>query len=321
MTHLFPAIRENYHFYLDVGDGHQLYVEECGTPEGIPVVFLHGGPGSGCEPWHRQFFNPEQYRIILFDQRGCGRSRPHASLDNNTTWDLVADMEKIRTHLEIDKWVVFGGSWGSTLGLAYAETHPERVRYLILRGIYLCRPRDIEWFYEDVQGASRVYPDYWKNYIAPIPVAERGNMLKAYYQRLTGDNEIARMQAAKAWSQWEGLTANLIPKDSTVEHFTNAHTALSVSRIEAHYFINNGFFEPDQLINNADKLADIKGVIIHGRYDMICPLDQAFELHKAWPSAQLQVIQACGHAASESAIQSALVQATELYQINEARNS
>ncbi len=311
MSPLYPPIHDNQHFYLQVDEIHEIYVEECGNPHGMPVVFLHGGPGSGCEPWHRQFFDPNRYRIVLFDQRGCGRSRPHASLENNTTWDLVSDMERIREHLGIDRWAVFGGSWGSTLALAYAQTHPDRVLGMVLRGIFLCRPRDIAWFYEQGHGVERIYPDYWQDFLAPIPEAERGNMIAAYYKRLTGENEIARMQAAKAWSMWEGRTANLQPKESVISHFTDPYTAMSVARIEAHYFINNGFFSDDQLLKNAARIAHLPGSIIHGRYDMICPLEQAFALHKVWSNADFKVIPACGHAASEPLIQQALVEATD----------
>ncbi|MEN9423902.1 MAG: prolyl aminopeptidase [Pseudomonadota bacterium] len=311
MSALYPPIRDNGHFYLPVDDVHELYVEECGVPDGLPVVFLHGGPGSGCEPWHRQFFDPNRYRIILFDQRGCGRSRPHASLERNTTWDLVADMELIREKLGIDQWVLFGGSWGSTLALAYAEAHPARVSGMILRGIFLCRQADIDWFYQLGQGIERIYPDYWQDYLAPIPEVERGDMVTAYYQRLTGDNEIARMQAAKAWSTWEARCANLQQKETVLSHFTDPYTAMSVARIEAHYFINKGFFEPDQLLKNAHKIAHLPGSIIHGRYDMICPLEQALALHKAWSNADFHIIPDSGHAASEAGIQQALVQATD----------
>ncbi|MGB1010666.1 MAG: prolyl aminopeptidase [Thiolinea sp.] len=306
---LYPPIRDNHHFFLPVDNIHTLYIEECGEPEGIPVVFLHGGPGSGCEAWHRRFFDPERYRIILFDQRGCGRSTPHASLERNTTWDLVEDMERIRRHLGIEEWLVFGGSWGSTLGLAYAQTHPQRVSGLILRGIFLAREQDIRWFYQD--GASHIFPDYWQDYLAPIPEEERGDLVRAYYKRLTGQNEIAGMQAAKAWSVWEGRTANLVPLDSTVGHFSDPYTAKSVARLETHYFVNQGFLEPDQLINDMPKIADIPGMIIHGRYDMICPVQQAYELHQAWPEADFTVVPDCGHAASEPAIQAALVRATD----------
>jgi len=305
---LYPPIRENWHIMFPVDDIHTLYIEESGNPAGVPVVFLHGGPGAGCAPWHRQFFDPEHYRIILFDQRGCGRSTPHAELQANTTWDLVADLEKIRKELAIERWLVFGGSWGSTLGLAYAETHPERVSALIMRGIFLGRPTDIAWFYQ--AGANRIFPDYWEDFVAPIPVEERDNLLAAYYQRLTGSNEIARMQAAKAWASWEGRTINLKPLDTSMEHFTNPHTAMSVARIEAHYFMHACFLEANQLIRDAQALKDIPGMIIHGRYDMICPLSQAHELHQAWPHADFTVVPACGHAASELGIQSALVKAS-----------
>lgn len=306
---LYPPIRENWHIMLPVDAIHTLYIEESGNPEGIPVVFLHGGPGAGCAPWHRQFFDPEHYRIILFDQRGCGRSTPHAELQANTTWDLVADLEKIRQEFAIERWLVFGGSWGATLGLAYAETHPDRVSALIVRGVFLGRPTDIAWFYQS--GANRIFPDYWEDFIAPIPEDEQDNLLAAYYQRLTGSNEIARMQAAKAWASWEGRTINLKSLAASMEHFTNPHTAMSVARIEAHYFMHACFLEANQLIRDAQALKDIPGMIIHGRYDMICPLSQAYELHQTWPQADFTIVPACGHAASEPAIQSALVKATD----------
>lgn len=311
MSPLYPPIHENMHFYLQVDDVNEIYIEECGNPDGVPIVFLHGGPGSGCEPWHRQFFDPTRYRIILFDQRGCGRSKPHASLEGNTTWDLVSDMELIREELGIEQWAVFGGSWGSTLALAYAEQYPARVTGMILRGIFLCRQQDINWFYELGHGPARIYPEFWQDYIAPIPEAERDNMVAAYYKRLTGENEIARMQAAKAWSVWEGRTANLQTKESVLSHFADPYTAMSVARIEAHYFINQGFLEPNQLLRDAQRIAHLPGSIIHGRYDMICPLDQALALHQAWPNADLQVIPGTGHAASEPLIQQALIEATE----------
>jgi proline iminopeptidase len=309
MQPLFPAIKNNNHFFLAVDALHSLYIEESGTETGIPVIFLHGGPGSGCEPFHRRFFDPKKYRIILFDQRGCGRSKPHAELRDNTSQHLLADMEKIREKLGIEKWMVFGGSWGSTLALLYAETYPERVSALIVRGIFLGRQKDIDWFYQE--GASRIYPDYWKHFIEPIAEDKRDNLLRAYHSLLIGENEIARSRAAKAWSTWEGMTANLSPKGSVLDHFTDLHYALSIARIEAHYFVNNNFLSDNQLINNADKLYDIPGIIIQGRYDMICPIEQAFELHAAWQTAVLEVIPACGHAASEPAIIDALVKATE----------
>jgi proline iminopeptidase len=296
---------------LKVDDTHQLYVEESGNPHGIPVVFLHGGPGAGSEPFQRRFFDPQRYRIVLFDQRGCGQSTPHAELAANNTENLVADIERIRAHLGIDRWLVFGGSWGSTLGLVYAEAHPECVMGLVLRGIFLCRPRDIDWFYQD--GASFMFPDYWTDYLAPIPPAERGSMVEAYYERLTGEDEVTRMAAAKAWSLWEGRTATLLPRQSVIEHFANPFTALSLARIECHYFINNSFLEPDQILARADRLKGIPGVIVHGRYDVVCPVEQAFALHQAWPEAQLEVIADAGHSATEPGIVDALVRATDAF--------
>ncbi len=307
MNDLYPPIHENRHFYLQVDDIHEIYVEECGNEDGIPVVFLHGGPGAGCELYHRQLFNPEKYRIILFDQRGCGRSIPHASLENNTTPDLIADIEKIRKELGIEKWVVSGGSWGSTLALAYAEAHPEHVSGLIVRGIFLATPKEIHWFYQE--GASKIFPDYWNDFVDPIPENERGNLLKAYYKRLTGDNEIARMGAAKAWSLWEARTATLLPSASILKHFNDPRNALSIARIEAHYFMHDSFFEENQLLNNIDRLQNIPGYIIHGRYDMICPIEQAFTLHKAWPLSELFIVQGAGHSAAEAGISAALIKA------------
>ncbi|HFC91657.1 MAG TPA: prolyl aminopeptidase [Leucothrix mucor] len=308
MSELFPPIHENQHFYLPVDDLHEIYVEECGEEEGIPVIFLHGGPGSGCEAYHRQLFNPEKYRIILFDQRGCGRSKPHAELRQNTTQDLIADMEKIRKYLGIEKWVIAGGSWGSTLALAYSEEHSECVLGMIIRGIYLCTQKEIHWFYQ--QGASQFFPDYWQDFVAPIPENERDDLLHAYHKRLTGDNEIARMQAAKAWSLWEARVATLRPHTRLLEHFSNPHTALSLATLEAHYFVNNGFLEEGQLLGNAGRLADIPCYIIHGRYDMICPVEQAYGLHQQLPLSELFIVQEAGHAASESGIRAALIEAS-----------
>lgn len=307
MSELYPPIHENRHFYLNVDDVHEIYVEECGNENGIPVVFLHGGPGSGCELYHRQLFDPEKYRIILFDQRGCGRSHPHASIENNTTQHLIEDMEKIRHELGIDRWVVAGGSWGSTLALAYAETYPKQVLGLIVRGIFLSTPKEIHWFYQE--GASQIFPDYWQDFLQLIPKDERDNLLKAYHRRLIGDNEIARMGAAKAWSLWEARTATLLPSASVLKHFNDPRNALSIARIETHYFMHNSFFEDNQLLNNADRLKDIPGYIIHGRYDMICPIKQAFDLHKAWPNSELFIVQGAGHAAGEAGISAALIKA------------
>jgi proline iminopeptidase len=304
----YPAIKPYVTHSLAVSELHTLYVEECGSPEGLPVLFIHGGPGAGCEHWHRRFFDPEVYRIVLFDQRGCGRSTPHAELRDNTTPDLVADIERIRAHLGIERWVVFGGSWGSTLALLYAEAHPERVRGLILRGIFLCRPEEIRWFYQE--GASWLFPDYWEEYLRPIPEEERHDLVAAYYRRLTGDDEIARMAAAKAWSRWEGRTSNLLPRKEVVDHFSEPYTALSLARIECHYFMNDSFLEPDQILRDAHRLADIPGVIVHGRYDAVCPVKNAWQLHQAWSRAELRIIPDAGHSALEPGIVDALVRAT-----------
>lgn len=311
MRGFYPEIQPYVRHTLAVDDPHQLYIEESGNPLGIPVVFLHGGPGAGCEPFQRRFFDPQRYRIVLFDQRGCGKSTPHAELAGNTTQDLIADIERIREHLGIDQWLVFGGSWGSTLGLAYAEAHPQRVRGLVLRGIFLCRPRDIHWFYQD--GASFIFPDYWRDYLAPIAPDERDNLVAAYYARLTGADEVTRMAAAKAWSLWEGRTATLLPRQSVIDHFGNPFTALSLARIECHYFMHDSFLEPNQLLDQAARLADIPGVIVHGRYDVVCPVEQAFALHAVWPQATLDVVSDAGHSATEPGIVDALVRATDAF--------
>ena len=311
MQQLFPHIDPYKTHTVAVSDGHHLYVEECGRADGLPVVFVHGGPGAACELYHRRFFDPDVYRIVLFDQRGCGRSTPHASLQGNTTQDLIADMEVIRRTLGIERWVVFGGSWGSTLGVAYAETHPERVLGLILRGIFLCRPRDIHWFYQE--GASFLLPDYWSDYLEIIPELERDDLMGAYYRRLTGDDELAMMAAARAWSLWEGRASTLLPKAEVVEHFANPQTALSLARIECHYFMNNSFLEDNQLLQHAARLRDIPGVIVHGRYDVVCPLEQAWALHRVWPQAQLMVIPDAGHSATEPGIVEALLAATNRF--------
>ena len=279
MRKAFPAIRPYSTQTIAVTEPHQLYIEESGNPEGIPVLFVHGGPGGGTRQTDRCFFDPDKYRIILFDQRGSGQSKPHASLQDNNTEALIADIEVIRTTLGIERWVIFGGSWGSTLGLVYAQTYPGLVLGLILRGIFLCRDEDIQWFYQ--YGASQVFPDYWQQYMQVIPEAERGDMLRAYYARLTGDNEIERMAAAKAWSVWEGRCATLHANDALVDHFANPHMAMAMARIEAHFFVNKAFLEPNQIINNAHRLKDIPGTIVHGRYDMVCPVNQAFELSYA----------------------------------------
>lgn len=311
MRGLYPDIKPYATRRMVVEPPHVLYVEECGTPEGIPVLFVHGGPGAGCIPKHRCFFDPMQYRIVLFDQRGCGRSTPHAELGGNDTDALVADMEGIREALGIDRWVLFGGSWGSTLSLVYAQRYPERVMGLILRGIFLCRQPDLDWFYR--RGASHVFPDYWQQFLAPVPVAERDDMVAAYYRLLTGSNELARMGAAKAWSGWEAACATLKPDSHLADHLTEPRVAVAMARIEAHYFAHGAFLRPNQIVEDAHRLADIPGVIIHGRYDMVCPFDQAYALHEVWPQADLQLIRDAGHSAMEPGTTDALVRATDRF--------
>ena len=308
MIKRFPDIRPYKTQFIAVTPPHQLYIEESGSPDGIPVLFIHGGPGGGTSVTDRCFFDPEKYRIILFDQRGAGRSTPHALLDNNNTAALIEDIETIRATLDVEHWVVFGGSWGSTLGLLYAQQYPQLVMGLILRGIFLCRDEDINWFYQD--GAGRIFPEYWQQYTQVIPESERGDMVAAFYRRLTGDNDFERMAAAKAWSIWEGRCATLHSNNDVVERFANPHMAIAMARIEAHYFINKAFIEPNQIINNAHLLKDIPGTIVHGRYDMICPVNQAVALSEAWPSAKLDIIGDAGHSSSERGTTDALVRAT-----------
>lgn len=308
MLTLFPEINPYSEQMIDVGDGHQVYVEQSGNPKGIPVLFVHGGPGGGTSPAHRRFFDPSRYRIVLFDQRGCGRSTPHASLAHNYTAALIQDMELIRDTLQIEQWLLFGGSWGSTLSLLYAQTYPERTMGLILRGIFLCRDEDIHWLYQ--QGANHIFPDYWRDFEAVIPAAERHDMMAAYYKRLTSDNEIARMAAAKAWSVWEGHCSTLYPVADVEAHFGEPHLALSMARIEAHYFVNKGFLEADQIRRDAHKIAHLPTVIVHGRYDMVCPVKQAFELHEVLPDAQLHIVRDAGHTAMEPGTIDNLVRAT-----------
>jgi len=294
---------------IDVDNTHRLYIEESGALNGVPAVFLHGGPGAGCEPAHRRFFDPERYRIVLFDQRGSGRSVPHAELRENSTLHLISDMERIRETLDIERWMLFGGSWGSTLALAYAQSHPERVSALVLRGIFLCRPEEIDWFYQE--GASWVFPDWWQDFLAPIPTEERHDLLHAYHRRLTGEDEVARMAAAKAWSIWEGRTATLLANENVRSHFSDPHVALSLARLECHYFVNHAFLEPNQLLRNTHRIGDIPGVIVQGRYDLICPMRSAWALHRAWPKAELVVVPDAGHSGFEPGIRRALVEATD----------
>ena len=297
---------------LRVSEAHEIYYEVSGAPRGKPVVVCHGGPGGGTTPSMRRYFDPARYRIILFDQRGCGRSRPHASLTDNTTWHLVEDMEALRRHLGVERWQVFGGSWGSTLALAYAETHPERVSELVLRGIFTLRRKELLWFYQE--GASWLFPDLWEEYLAPIPKEERGDMISAYYKRLTGENEAERLRAAKAWSRWEGATVSLLPSEERVQSFSSDAFALAFARIECHYFINGGFFErDDQIIANIDRVRNIPAVIVQGRYDVCTPMKTAWELHSAWPEAEFRLIPDAGHAASEPGVIDALVRATDRF--------
>lgn len=300
--------------HLRVSSVHELYYEQCGNPNGKPVVFLHGGPGAGLVPDYRRFFDPEAYRIILFDQRGAGQSRPHASLEDNTTWHLVQDIERLREYFGIQQWLVFGGSWGSTLSLAYAETHPERASGLVLRGIFLCRPKETQWFYEDSQGASAVFPDAWDEYVRIIPESERVDIIGAYYRRLTSEDASVRMEAAQAWSTWEASALKLLPDQNMIDEFSEPEKAIALARIECHYFVNNCFFETDNyLLDHINRIRHIPAVIVHGRYDIICPFMSAWDLHRAWPEATLKIIPDAGHAATEPGIVDALVKATDSF--------
>jgi proline iminopeptidase len=311
---LYPPIEPYMQARMTVPGGHEIYYEQSGNPEGIPVVVVHGGPGGGSNPTMRRCHDPRRYRIVLFDQRGCGRSSPHASLDNNTTWDLVADMERIRERLGIDRWQLFGGSWGSTLALAYAETHPERVLSIILRGVFLLRDAELGWFYRD--GASWLFPDAFEGYLAQIPEAERADMIAAYYRRLTHADRRVQVEAAKAWSVWEGSTLSLYEDPDRVRHFANEAYALAFARIECHYFVNRGFFDHDgQLLTNAHRIASIPGTIVHGRYDVCTPIRNAWDLHKAWPRAELRIVPDAGHAMTEPGIVHELVAATRRWAV------
>ncbi|MGH9872483.1 MAG: prolyl aminopeptidase [Pyrinomonadaceae bacterium] len=312
MRTLYPETEPYDSGHLSVSGVHELYYEQCGNPKGKPVVFLHGGPGAGLVPDYRRFFDPEAYRLILFEQRGAGRSVPHASLDDNTTWHLVEDIEKLREHFRVDQWLVFGGSWGSTLALAYAETHPERVRGLVLRGIFLCRPKETSWFYEDSQGASAIFPDKWEAYVRIIPEAERSDMIGAYYRRLTSDDQLVRLEAAQTWSTWEASALKLLPDQKLIDDFSEPELAIALARIECHYFMNNCFFDTDNyLLEHIDRIRHIPGVIVHGRYDVICPFMSAWDLHRAWPEATLNIIADAGHSVTEPGIADALVTATD----------
>jgi proline iminopeptidase len=309
---LYPPIRPFHKAHLRVSALHELYYEESGNPKGKPVVFLHGGPGGATDPTMRRFFDPKGYRIVLLDQRGCGASRPHAELRDNSTWDLVGDLETLRTHLGLERWMVFGGSWGSTLALAYAQRHPERVTELVLRGIFLLRRSELEWFYQDPLGAGSIFPDLWEKYLAPIPPEERGDMMQAYYRRLTCEDSAARATAARAWTTWEGATSFLRANPAYVAKFENPDYAAAFARIEAHYFVNRGFMESDdQLLRDIEHIRHIPAVIVQGRYDIVCPMRSAWDLHRAWPEAELRIVPDAGHSAFEPAITQELVAATD----------
>lgn len=309
---VYPEIKPYRTGRLKVSDLHEIYYEEVGNPNGSPVVFVHGGPGGGIEPSHRRYFDPAHYRIILFDQRGCGQSTPYAELRENTTWDLVADMEQLRKILKIESWIVFGGSWGSTLSLIYAETHPERVRGLCLRGIFLCRKKEIRWFYQE--GASFIYPDVWEGYRDEIPKEERGDFVKAYYKRLTSTDRQVRLSAAKAWSVWEGSTSRLIPNASMVDTFGSDTFAEAFARIECHYFTNNIWMKSDnQILDDVPKIRHIPCEITHGRYDVVCPVENAWELHRVWPESQLNIVADAGHSAKEPGNLASLISTMERF--------
>ncbi|HUH40096.1 MAG TPA: prolyl aminopeptidase [Castellaniella sp.] len=309
---MYPEIEPYAHGLMDVGHGHQVYWELCGNPQGKPAIFLHGGPGAGCSPSHRQLFDPERYKILLFDQRGCGRSTPTAHIQNNTTWDLVADIERLRHEvLNAQQMLVFGGSWGSTLALAYTQTHPQHVSALIVRGIFLLRQAELRWFYQE--GASNLFPDLWEKYLAPIPPAERHDLIGAYHRRLTGNDPVARLGAAHAWTQWESHTITLLPDAAHQQSHTEDAAALAFAGIENHYFVNRGFMDEGQLLRDAHRLTDIPGVIVQGRYDVCTPAVSAWDLHKAWPRADFHLIPDAGHAFDEPGILRQLLAATDRY--------
>ncbi|HET6401024.1 MAG TPA: prolyl aminopeptidase [Candidatus Kapabacteria bacterium] len=311
MREFYPPIEPYNQGHLQVSDLHSIYFEESGNPKGQPAIFVHGGPGGGTEEKHRQYFDPKHYRIILFDQRGCGKSTPHAELRENTTWDLVSDMERIREHLGIERWLVFGGSWGSTLSIAYAETHPDRVTHLVLRGIFLLRKWEIDWLYQ--RGADAIFPDKWEHYIAPIPPQEREDILLAYHRRLTSEDRVVQRDAAIAWSSWEGSTSKLYIDPAMVEHYTEGDFAIAFARIENHYFVNNGFMEEGQLLREINRIRHIPTVIVQGRYDIVCPMRSAWDLHRVFPEAELLVSPASGHSAFEPENRSSLIEWTDRF--------
>jgi proline iminopeptidase len=309
---LYPAIEPHRSGWLRVSPLHEIYWEECGNPRGKPALFVHGGPGAGSGAVARRFFDPRRYRIVVFDQRGCGRSRPHASLEDNTTWHLVADMERLREHLGIERWLVFGGSWGSTLALAYAEKHPRRVSELVLRGIFMLRKSEIDWFYQ--QGASAIFPDRWEDYVSAIPKRERGDLVAGFHRRLTSKNPATRLQAARAWSIWEAATSFLHTNEDNIDKWGGDEFAIAVARIECHYFVNKGFLRrEDQLLRGVRRIRHVPAVIVQGRYDVVCPMQTAWELHRAWPEADFRVVADAGHSALEPGITHELVSATDRF--------
>jgi len=310
----YPAIKPYNAGMLKVSDLHEIYYEQSGNPKGKPVVFLHGGPGGGTNPKMRRFFDPKRYRIVLFDQRGCGKSKPSANLVDNTTWHLVADIEALREHLQIERWQVFGGSWGSTLALAYAQKHPQRCTELVLRGIFLLRQFELDWFYQNDLGAAALFPDMWEHYLEPLSPAERRNCMQSYYRRLTSDDRETLLTAARAWSIWEGTLSYMQQNKDYVKQFGEPSFAAAFARIECHYFINGGFLErPDQLIEDVPKIRHIPAVIVQGRFDVVCPARSAWDLHKAWPEADLRIVGDAGHAAFEPGIARELVRATDRF--------
>ena len=307
----YPEIEPYETGLLDVGDGHQIYWERVGTRGAKPAVFLHGGPGGGLSPSQRRAFDPDKYDVLLFDQRGCGRSLPFASLEHNTTWDLVADIEKLRQMMGVERWLVFGGSWGSSLALAYAETHPDRCTELVLRGIFALRRWELEWYYQ--HGASLLFPDKWEHFVAPIPEAERGDLMDAYRKRLAGDDVEAQLRCATAWAKWEGETITLLPDPSVSDSFYDPHYALAFARIENHYFVHAGWMDDGQLIRDVHQIRHIPAVIVQGRYDTACPAQTAWDLHRAWPEAEFHLVEGAGHAFSQPGILHHLIEATDRF--------
>jgi len=309
MQTFYPPIKTYAEHRLPVESPHEIYIAECGNPEGLPVLIVHSGPGAGCQKFHRRYFDPRYFRIILFDQRGCGQSTPYAELTNNNTQALISDMEAIREHLNIRRWVLFGGAWGSTLSMLYAQQYPEHVHSMVLRGVFLGRKRDIDWMYHS--GASKIFPDYWNDFIEQFDENERNDLISAYCERLTGNDQLAQMAAAKSWSLWQARTSALQPHSTIMEHFSDPHFAVGLARIESHFFKQHCFIEDNQILDNIGRIQNIPAYIVHGRYDIVCPLDAAWTLHRAWPNSQLYIVRDAGHAENEPGIIDALIYATK----------